>query len=129
MVLVVSRLEVRFILSRPFSELKNWLFTECPCQIFPRRVLVKLHPRNIGHLHKICPVLKNIQKFLQIRLLYFSFTIPHKVVLKDFTCLLVTTNLRNNSLLLRTTSIACRSLCQKLFVPNLILIVVVLGRS
>ena len=26
---------------------------------------------------------KNIQKLLQIRLLYFLFTIPHKVVLKD----------------------------------------------
>ena len=35
---------------------------------------------------------KNIQKLLQIRLLYFLFTIPHEVVVKDFAYLLGTLN-------------------------------------
>ena len=50
---------------------------------------------------------KNIQKPLQIILLYFSFTVPHKVVFKDFPYFLGTANLKNNSLLVRTISIAC----------------------
>ena len=40
-----------------------------------------------------------------------------------------TANLRNNSLLVRTISIVCTIPCQRLFVPNLILIGVVLERS
>ena len=43
---------------------------------------------------------KNIQKLLQIRLLYSLFTIPQKVVFKDSVYFLGTTNLRNKSLLL-----------------------------
>ena len=35
---------------------------------------------------------KNIQKLLQIRLLYFLFTIPHEVVVKDFAYFLRTLN-------------------------------------
>ena len=63
-------------------------------------------------------------------ILYFSFTIPHKVVSKDFVYFLGTANLRNNSSLVRTISIACMILCQRLIVPNVILIdSVVLGRS
>ena len=40
-----------------------------------------------------------------------------------------TANLRNNSLLVRTISVVCTIPCQRLFVPNLILIDVVLERS
>ena len=40
-----------------------------------------------------------------------------------------TANLRNNSLLVRTISILCTIPCQRLFVPNLILISVVLETS
>ena len=36
---------------------------------------------------------KNIQKLLQIRLLYFLFTIPHEVVVKDFAYFLRTAKL------------------------------------
>ena len=39
---------------------------------------------------------KNIQKILQIVLLYFLLTIPHKVVLTNFAHFLGTANLRNN---------------------------------
>ena len=39
---------------------------------------------------------KNIQKLPQVRLLYFLFTVPHKVVLKDFSYFLGTANRRNN---------------------------------
>ena len=59
----------------------------------------------------------------------FSFTIPHKVVFKDFACFLGTVNLRNNPLLVRTISITCMIPCQRIIVPNLIFIGVVLGRS
>ena len=68
-------------------------------------------------------------KFINHFRLYFSYIIPHKVVFKNFTFFLRTVNLRNNSLLVRTTSIACTIPCQILFVPNLILVGVVLGRS
>ena len=61
---------------------------------------------------------KNIQKLLQIRLLYFLFTIPHKVIFKDSTYVLGTANLKNTSLLVRTISIACTIACQRLFIPN-----------
>ena len=40
-----------------------------------------------------------------------------------------TANLRNNSLLARTISIVCTIPCQTLFVPNLLLIGVVLERT
>ena len=72
-----------------------------------------------------CKFINHFRKLL----LYFSYTIPHKVVFKNFTFFLRTVNLRNNSLLVRTTSIACTIPCQILFVPNLILVGVVLGRS
>ena len=54
---------------------------------------------------------KNIQKLLQIILLYFLYTIPNKVVFKDFCYFLGTvikeTTDQNNSLLFRTISIIC----------------------
>ena len=59
----------------------------------------------------------------------FSITIPHKIVFKDFPYFLGTDNLRNNSLLVRTISIACKIACQRLIVPNLLFIGVVLGKS
>ena len=49
------------------------------------------------------------------KLIYFSFTIPHKVVFKDFACFLGTANLRNNSSLVSTIPITC----QRFIVPNL----------
>ena len=72
---------------------------------------------------------KNIQKFLQIRLLYFLFTIPYRKVFKDFPYFLGTGNLKKNSLLVMNTSITCTITCQRPIVPNLIVIGVVLGRS
>ena len=62
------------------------------------------------------------------KLIYFSLTIPHKVVFKDFACFLGTANLRNNSLLAQTISIACMIPSERLIVPNLIFIGVVLGK-
>ena len=62
------------------------------------------------------------------KLIYFSLTIPHKVVFKDFACFLGTANLRNNTLLARTISIACMIPSERLIVPNLIFIGVVLGK-
>ena len=53
-------------------------------------------------------------------ILYFSFTIPHKVA---------TVNLRNYSLLFRTVSVTCMIPYQRAIVSNLIFISVVLGRS
>ena len=41
----------------------------------------------------------NIQKLLQTRLLYFLFTIPHKVASKDFAYFLGTADFKNNQLL------------------------------
>ena len=58
----------------------------------------------------------------------FSFTIPHKEIFKDLACFLGTGSLRNNSLLVRTISIAWMIPCQRLTVPNLIFIGVILGR-
>ena len=72
---------------------------------------------------------KNIQKLLEITLFYFLFTIPHKVVFKDFAYFLGTSNLKKNSLVVMTISMACTIPCQKLFFPNLICTGVVLGRS
>ena len=72
---------------------------------------------------------KNIQQFLKIRLLYFSFAIPHKVVFKDFAYFLGTVNLRSTSLLVRTISIACTIPCQRLIIPSLSFIGVVQGGS
>ena len=72
---------------------------------------------------------KNIEKFMQIRLLFFLFTIPHKVVFKDFVYFLGIANLKNISLLLSTISTACAIPCLRLFVTNLIFIDVVLGRG
>ena len=46
------------------------------------------------------------QKFLEIRLLYFLFTIPHKIVFKDFVYFVGTDNLINKFLLVRIISIA-----------------------
>ena len=59
---------------------------------------------------------------------YFSFTITHKVVFKDFACFLGTANLRSNSLLVRTMTITCRIPCKRLIVLNLIFIGAVLAR-
>ena len=64
---------------------------------------------------------KNIQKFLQIGLLYF---LPHWAVFKDFAYFLRTANLRYNSSLVRTIFITLR-----VFVFNLIFIGVILGRG
>ena len=72
---------------------------------------------------------KNIQKLLQIRLLYILFAVPYKVVFKDFAYFLRAAYLRNNSLLVRAISITCAVPYQRLFVPNEIFIGVVLGRS
>ena len=60
---------------------------------------------------------------------YFLFTIPRKVVFKDYAYFLGTANLRNNSLMVRTLSITCMIPCQRLIVPSSIIIGVVLGRS
>ena len=54
------------------------------------------------------------------------FTIPHEVVWKHFAYFLGTANLRNTALLVRTIS---RIPCQRLSVPNLIFIGVVLESS
>ena len=61
-------------------------------------------------------------------IIVFLFTIPQEVVCKHFASFLGTPNLRNISLLARTISIVCTIPCQRLFVPNLIFIVVVLER-
>ena len=68
------------------------------------------------------------QKFLEIRLLHFLFTIPHKIVFKDFVYFVGTDNLINKFLLVRIISIAYTIPCQKLYVLNLSFIGVVLGR-
>ena len=61
---------------------------------------------------------------------YFLFTIPHKVSsFQGLLLLLRTANLRNNSLLVKTISIACMIPCQRLIVSNLVFIGVVLGRD
>ena len=65
---------------------------------------------------------KNIQKLLQVRLLYFMLTIPHQKVFKNF-------YLRNKSLLVVATSITCTIPCQRLFVPNFVFVGVILGTS
>ena len=70
-------------------------------------------------------MIRIFKRLLQIRLLYFLFTIPQKVVFKDFAYFLGATNLRNNSLLVSAISIPC----QGLFAPNSVFIGVVLGRS
>ena len=57
------------------------------------------------------------------------FTIPHEVVWEHFAYFLGMANLRNNSLLVKTISIACTIPCQRLFVPNSVFIGVVLERS
>ena len=57
------------------------------------------------------------------------FTIPQKVVCKYFSYFLGIVNSRSNSLLVRTISIVCTILCQRLSVPNLISIGIVLERS
>ena len=59
----------------------------------------------------------------------FLFTIPHEIFCKHFANFLGTVHLRNNSLLARTIFIVCTIPCQRLFVPNLIIIGVVLERS
>ena len=69
---------------------------------------------------------KNIRKLLQIRSSFFLFTIPR--AFKDFAYFLGRANLRNNSLLVRTIYIACTIHRQRLIVPNLNFIGVVLGR-
>ena len=60
---------------------------------------------------------KNIQKLLQIRLSYFLFTIPYEVVFMDFAYLLVTADLRSNSLLVRIIYITCTILWQDSLLP------------
>ena len=65
---------------------------------------------------------KNIQKLLQVRLLYFMLTIPHQKVFKNF-------YLRNKSLLVVATSITCTIPCQRLFVPNFVFVGVIFGTS
>ena len=62
-------------------------------------------------------------------IIMFLFTIPHEVVCIHFTYFLGTGNLRNNSLLANTISMVCTIPCQRLFVPDLIFIGVVLERS
>ena len=62
-------------------------------------------------------------------IIMFLFTIPREVVRKYFAYFLGTANLRNNSLLVRTISIVCTIPCQRLFVPNLIFIGVILESS
>ena len=61
-------------------------------------------------------------------IMMFLFTCPHEVVRKHFVSFLGTANLRNNSLLAKTISTVCTIPCQRLFIPNLIFIVVVLKR-
>ena len=58
-------------------------------------------------------------------ILCFLFTIPDKIVFKDFAYFLGTANLRNILLLVRTISIACTI---PLIVPSLIFIGVALGK-
>ena len=61
-------------------------------------------------------------------IIMFLFTIPHEVVCKHFTYFVGTADLRNNSLLARTISMICTIPCQRLFVPNLIFIDIVLEK-
>ena len=58
----------------------------------------------------------------------FLFTIPHKLVFKNFSYFLGTANLRNNSLLDTTRFMACIILSQRIFVPNWVFVDVFLGR-
>ena len=62
-------------------------------------------------------------------IIMFLFTIPHEAVCKHFAYFLGTASLRNNLLQARTISMVCTIPCQRLFVPNLIFIDVVLERS
>ena len=59
----------------------------------------------------------------------FLFTIPPEVVWKHFAYFLGTANSSNNSLQVRTISIVCTIHCQRVFVPNLTLVGIVLERS
>ena len=63
-----------------------------------------------------------------IILILIFFIIPHEVGCKNCAYFLGTANLMNNSLLARTISMVCTVPCQKLFVPNLVFIGVVLER-
>ena len=60
---------------------------------------------------------------------YFSFTVPQKVVSKDFACFVGTANLRNKYLQSRTISITSMIPSQRIVAPNSIFNGVVLGRS
>ena len=62
-------------------------------------------------------------------IIMFLFTIPYEVVCKHFGYFLGTANLRNNSLLSRTLSMVYTIPCQRIFVPNLIFIGLVLERK
>ena len=72
-------------------------------------------------------IIRISKKLLQIRLLYFLFTIPHKVVFKNLSYFSGTANLRNNSLLVRTISIAFMIPCQRPFNTNFVFICVCMG--
>ena len=61
--------------------------------------------------------------------LHLLFTVPHKVVFKFFFKFLGTTNWRNNSLSVRTISMAYTIPCQRFFVPNLIVFGVLLKQA
>ena len=62
-------------------------------------------------------------------IIIFLFTIPHEVVCKHFAYFLGTANLRNNFLLVRIISMVCTILCERVFVPNLTLVGIVLESS
>ena len=68
-----------------------------------------------------------LSNYFRKLLLYFLFTIPYKVVFKGSAYFLGTSNLRNNSLLVRAISIACK-IPKRVIVSSLILIGVVVGR-
>ena len=59
----------------------------------------------------------------------FLFTFLHEVVCKHFAYFLGTADLRDNSLLARTISMACTIRYQRLFVPKLVFIGINLERS
>ena len=90
-------------------------------------LLLTWHRRK--NLQRVDMTIYTLINYLKLTL-YFLFTIPHKVSsFQGFCLLLWTANLKSNTLLVRTKSITCMSPCQRLIVPNLIFIGLVLRKD
>ena len=82
------------------------------------------------NLYRVDMTFYTLINYFRKLILYFSFTIPHKVSsFQGFCLLLWTANLRNNSLLGRTISITCIIPCQIFIAPFFFFTGVVLGRD